>query len=93
MLILVPAGVLGCLGGVMLYDRALEWVMQSDFTNFANAFTVRSENAEELEQILYMLGQEPRVFVITAIVQLAILAVLGTVMCAIASLRKTGFRQ
>ena len=59
--------------------------MQSDFTVFNTAFTVPSEHAEMLSQLLPMMGQEPRFFVIAAAVQTGILAILGAILCTIVS--------
>lgn len=85
------AGVIGGLGSIVLYDKALAYMMQSNFTSFNTAFSTGSVNGEMLEQILTMLGQEPQFFVIASAVQIGILSILGAVICAIVSLRKTGF--
>ena len=85
------SGVAGGLGSILLYDKALTYMMQSDFTSFNTAFSSGSVNGEMLEQILTMLGQEPQFFVIASAVQIGILSVFGAVICAIVSLRKTGF--
>ena len=85
------SGMIGCLGSILLYDKALVYMMQSDFTSFNTAFSSGSANGEMLEQILTMLGQETQFFVIASAVQVGILSILGAVICAIVSLRKTGF--
>lgn len=87
------SGVIGGLGSIVLYDKALAYMMQSDFTSFNTAFSSGSANGEMLEQILTMLGQEPQFFVLVSAVQIGILSILGAVICAIVSLRKTGFGQ
>ena len=87
------SGILGCIGSILLYDRALQRMMQSDFTVFNTAFTVPSEHAEMLSQLLPMMGQEPHFFVIAAAVQVGLLAILGAVLCAAVSGRKTGLGQ
>ena len=60
---------------------ALQKMMQSDFTVFNTAFTVPSEHAELLSQLLPMMGQEASFFVIAAAVQTGILVLLGAVLC------------
>jgi hypothetical protein len=85
------AGVIGGLGSIVLYDKALAYMMQSNFTSFNTAFSTGSVNGEMLEQILTMLGQEPQFFVVASVVQVGILSILGAVICAIVSSRKTGF--
>lgn len=90
---LLISGVAGCIGSILLYDRALGWMMQSEFTAFNTAFTIPTENAEMLEQLLSMIGQEPQFFLLVTMVQVGVLALLSTLLCAIVSLRKTGFRQ
>ena len=92
-LMLLVSGSAGCVGSILLYDRALEWMMQSDFTVFSTSYTVRSEGAEMLEHIFLLLAQNPRFFLLTTVTQVGILALLGILLCAIIALRKTGFRQ
>ncbi len=93
LLTVLISGMVGCVGSIVLYDRAVQWMMQSDFTVFNTAFTIPSENAEMLEVLLAMLGQSPQFFVIASAVQVGILCILGTIACAAVSLRKTGFGQ
>ena len=93
LLMILVSGTVGCAGSVLLYGRALRWMMQTEFTSFNTAFSTASAHTEMLEQLLTMLDREPRFFLIAAVVQMGILALLGTVLCAIVSLRKTGFRQ
>lgn len=93
LLTVLVSGVGGCVGSILFYDRALNGMMQSDFTSFNTAFSSGSANGEMLEQILSMLGQEAQFFVLVSAVQVGILSILGAVICAIVSLRKTGFGQ
>lgn len=91
--IVILSGISGGIGSFLLYERALQKMMQSDFTVFNTAFSVPSEHAEMLAQLLPMLEQETSFFVIAAAVQTVILAILGTFFCAIISGRKTGLRK
>ena len=91
--VILLSGILGCVGSILLYDQALRKMMQSDFTVFNTAFTVPSEHAEMLSQLLPMMGQETSFFVIAAAVQTGILAILGAILCAAAFRRKTGLGQ
>lgn len=84
-LVVLLSGLIGCVGSILLYDQALRRMMQSDFTVFNTAFTVPSEHAEMLSQLLPMMGQETSFFVIAAAVQTGILAILGAILCAIVS--------
>ena len=79
--VILLSGISGCVGSMLLYDRALQKMMQSDFTVFNTAFTVPSEHAELLSQLLPMMGQEASFFVIAAAVQTGILVLLGAVLC------------
>lgn len=79
--VILLSGISGCVGSILLYDRALQKMMQSDFTVFNTAFTVPSEHAELLSQLLPMMGQEASFFVITTAVQTGILVLLGAVLC------------
>ena len=89
--IVILSGISGGIGSFLLYERALQKMMQSDFTVFNTAFTVPSEHAEMLAQLLPMMGQETSFFVIATAVQTGILVILGTFLCAIISGRKTGW--
>ena len=91
--VILLSGISGCVGSILLYDQALRRMMQSDFTVFNTAFTVPSEHAEMLSQLLPMMGQETSFFVIAAAVQTGILAILGAILCAAAFRRKTGLGQ
>ncbi len=88
---------LSCIGGfagsVLLYDRALEWMMQADFTSFNATFSTISANADMLTDLLGMMGQTPELFAKTCAVQLVILLLLAMIFAAVASLRKKSFKR
>ena len=88
---------LSCLGGfagsVLLYDRALAWMMQADFTSFNPTFSTVSANTDMLTDLLGLMGQTPDVFAKVCAVQLVALLVLSVLFAAVASLRKKSFKQ
>ena len=88
---------LSCLGGfaasVMLYDRALAWTMQADFTSFNVTFSNMSIYNDMLTDLLGLMGQTPDVFAKVCAAQLAALLVLAVLFAAMASLRKKSFKQ
>ena len=87
---------LSCLGGfagsVLLYDRALEWMMQADFTSFNTTFSTISANADMLTDLLGLMGRPPEVFARVCAVQLLILFLLAVIFAAVASLRRRSFK-
>lgn len=89
--------IISCLGGfagsVLLYDCALNWMMQADFTSFNTTFSTISANADMLGDLLGMMGQTPDVFAKMCIVQFVILFLLAVIFAAVASLRKKSFKQ
>ena len=89
--------IISCLGGfagsVLLYDRALTWMMQADFTSFNTTFSTISANADMLGDLLGMMGQTPDVFAKMCIVQFVILFLLAVIFSAAAALRKKSFKQ
>ena len=88
---------LSCIGGfagsVLLYDRAIAWMMQADFTSFNATFSTMSFNNEMLTDLLGMLGQSPELFAKICVAQFVILMLIAVVFAAMASLRKKSFKQ
>ena len=92
-LLLVISGAVGCLGSILLYDRALGWMMSTEFTSFNTAFSTQSAHAEMLEQLLTLLGQTPSFFVLAAACQVGVLAVLSVTLSAAVAFRKSGWNR
>ena len=92
-LLIIVSGVVGCVGSVFLYDKALYWMTHADFTAFNTSFSSQSANTEVLEHLLSSLTQSTQFFVTVTVIQVAVLAVVGTVLGAVIALRRTGFRQ
>lgn len=92
-LLVIVSGVVGCVGSVFLYDKALYWMTHADFTAFNTSFSSQSANTEVLEHLLSSLTQSTQFFVTVTVIQVAVLAVVGTVLGAVIALRRTGFRQ
>ncbi len=88
---------LSCIGGfagsILLYDRAVAWMMQADFTSFNVTFSTMSFNNDMLTNLLGMLGQTSDVFAKVCAAQFAILLLLSVAFAAVASLRKKSFKQ
>ena len=60
------ASVLGCLGSILFYDKAIVWMMQSETAGFDRSFSVGSASSEAMGQIASLLQQKPQFFVILA---------------------------
>ena len=93
MLILLLSCLGGFVGSVLLYNRALDWMTQAEFTSFNTTFSTMSANADMLTDLLGMMGQTPDLFAKSCAVQLAILLALAVIFAAVASLRKRSFKQ
>ena len=83
----------GFVGSVLLYDRALDWMMRAEFTSFNATFSTMSANTDMLTDLLGMMGQTPDLFAKTCAVQFVILFLLAAIFAAVASLRKKSFKQ
>ena len=90
--VLILSGLGGFGGSVLLYDRAVEWMMQADFTTFNATFSTMSANASVLNNLFDMLGQPVDVFARACGMQLAVLALLAVLFSAVAALRKKSFK-
>ena len=93
MLILLLSCLGGFVGSVLLYNRALDWMTQAEFTSFNTTFSTMSANADMLTDMIGMMGQTPDLFAKSCAVQLAILLALAVIFAAVASLRKRSFKQ
>ena len=91
--ILLLSGVIGCVGSVLLYGRATEWMVGADFTTFDTSFSTVSDTAEMLEQIFALLTQEAAFFMRVSAIQVGILAAVTTVLCALIVWRRIGFQK
>ena len=91
--ILILSGVIGCVGSVLLYGRATEWMVGADFTTFDTSFSTVSDTAEMLEQIFALLTQEAAFFMRVSAIQVGILAAVTTVLCALIVWRRIGFQK
>ena len=60
------ASVLGCLGSILLYDKAIVWMMRSETAGFDRSFSVGAPSPEAMGQIASLLQQKPQFFVILA---------------------------
>ncbi|MBQ7321195.1 MAG: hypothetical protein IJW99_03780 [Clostridia bacterium] len=90
--VLILSGLGGFLGSVLLYDRAVEWMMQADFTSFNATFSTMSANAGVLNDLLDLLGQPVSVFARACGIQLVVLVLLAILFSAVAALRKKSFK-
>ena len=93
LLIMLISCIGGFAGSVFLYDRALAWMMQADFTSFNTTFSTVSANADMLTDLLGMMGQTPDLFAKVCAAQFIILLFLAAIFAAVASLRKKSFKQ
>ena len=91
--VLILSCLCGFAGSVLLYDRAVEWMMQADFTSFNATFSTMSANAGVLNDLLDMLGQPVEVFARICGMQLVILATLAVIFAAAAALRQKSFQR
>ena len=91
--ILILSGVIGCVGSVLLYGRATEWMLGAEFTSFDVSFSTVSDTAEMLEQIFSLLTQQTEFFMRIAALQVGILAAVTAVLCALIAWRRIGFQK
>ena len=91
--ILILSGVIGCVGSVLLYGRATEWMLGAEFTSFDVSFSTVSDTAEMLEQIFSLLTQQTEFFMRIAALQVGVLAAVTTVLCALIAWRRIGFQK
>lgn len=91
--ILLLSGVIGCVGSVLLYGRATEWMLGAEFTSFDVSFSTVSDTAEMLEQIFSLLTQQTEFFMRIAALQVGVLAAVTTVLCALIAWRRIGFQK
>ena len=91
--VLILSCLCGFAGSVLLYDGAVEWMMQADFTSFNATFSTMSANAGVLNDLLDMLGQPVEVFARICGMQLVILATLAVIFAAAAALRRKSFQR
>ena len=80
----VLASSLGCLGSILLYDRAIGWMTQSAEAGFDRRFSVGAVSAETMGELSSLLAQKPIFFVLLAAGLGSLILCLGSVMAAVA---------
>ena len=75
---------LGCVGSILLYDKAIVWMMRSETAGFDRSFSVGAASSEAMGQIASMLQQKPQFFVILAARLGILILCLAIVMAAVA---------
>ncbi|MBQ7321910.1 MAG: ABC transporter permease [Clostridia bacterium] len=86
------ASALGCVGSILLYDKAIALMMQSETAGFDRSFSVGAASVEAMGQISGLLQQKPQLFVLLAVGQGVLILGLAIVMAAGAVFGRGGER-
>ena len=78
------ASTLGCVGSILLYDKAIALMMQSETAGFDRSFSVGAASVEAMGQISELLQQKPQLFVLLAVGQGILILCLAMMMAAVA---------
>lgn len=93
LIVILLSAILGSFGSIALYDYAIQWMMNSDFTSFDTVFGISSATAATLEQLIPMLAQPSGLLLGLCLGQAGILLLVAIIFSAISALRKNSFQK